>query len=98
MNAHDAAMTKIFLEDDDTMKIDNEPYNGSHHSLRIRCYDSILIIHDAEVFDFQDYTKYANDIRIEMQNRRIHHRKRRLEALGRRVEKELLTLPRYNNE
>ena len=92
MSYDDAWRVKHFLEDPN-MKIDKEPYNGFKHSIRIRCYDMILIIHDAEVFDAQDYAKSANDVRIEMQERRIIQRRLKLEALAKRVEKELLTYP-----
>ena len=68
---------KEFLEASDT-KIDTEPYSGNSNTIRIRIDDMVLLVHDAEVYDIDEYISLAKEVRKDKQKRRIEVRHQRV--------------------
>ena len=61
--------------DNSELKIEQSPYSNC---LRIRCYDYILLIHDAEVIDKDEYIEEIKNLRQEKADWRIECRVRRV--------------------
>jgi len=64
-----------FLEGNPELKIEQSPYSNC---LRIRCYDYILLIHDAEVIDIDDYIEEIKQLRQDKADHRIACRIRKV--------------------
>ena len=67
-----------FLEGNPELKIEQSPYSNC---LRIRCYDYILLIHDAEVIDRDNYIEEIKQLRQDKADHRIACRIRKVEGL-----------------
>jgi hypothetical protein len=68
-----------FLEDNPNYKIKKSPYRET--TLRIVCDDMILLIHDAEVIDLDDYIEEVQEYRKQAADFRIASRVRKVKAL-----------------